>query len=70
MAVQDAIARAKERGLDGLCITDHNTLDVRHVLSEGVQENGLCVIFGMEYSTATRRLSPFTRIANPNIDQA
>ena len=43
---------ARERGLDGICITDHDTMDIRHTLSEGIQENGICVIFGMEYSTA------------------
>jgi predicted metal-dependent phosphoesterase TrpH len=52
MAVEDAIIRAKECGLDGICITDHDTMDVRHILSEGFQENGLCVVFGMEYSTS------------------
>ena len=50
--VEDAITRAKARGLDGICITDHNTMGVRHLLSEGVQDNGLCVLFGMEYFTA------------------
>jgi predicted metal-dependent phosphoesterase TrpH len=52
LLVEDAISRAKARGLDGICITDHNTMDVRHSLSEGIQDNGLCVIFGMEYCTA------------------
>lgn len=52
LAVQDAVVRAKHLGLDGICITDHNTMDVRHELSEGLQENGLCVLFGMEYSTS------------------
>ncbi|MGD8834448.1 MAG: PHP domain-containing protein [Desulfobacteraceae bacterium] len=50
--VADAITQASARGLDGICITDHNTMEVRHLLSEGIQDNGLCVIFGMEYCTA------------------
>jgi predicted metal-dependent phosphoesterase TrpH len=49
--IEDLVARAMERGLDGVCITDHHTMDIRHVLAEGIQKNGLCVIFGMEYST-------------------
>jgi predicted metal-dependent phosphoesterase TrpH len=49
--IEDVVARGKERGLDGVCITDHHTMDIRHILAEGVQENGLCVLFGMEYST-------------------
>ncbi|AQV02541.1 PHP domain-containing protein [Desulfococcus multivorans] len=52
MTADEAVLRAKERGLDGICITDHDTMDIRHTLSEGIQENGICVIFGMEYSTS------------------
>jgi predicted metal-dependent phosphoesterase TrpH len=52
MTVDEAVMCAKERGLDGICITDHDTMDIRHTLSEGIQENGICVIFGMEYSTS------------------
>jgi predicted metal-dependent phosphoesterase TrpH len=51
MNIEDILARARDRGLDGVCITDHHTMDIRHVLAEGIQENGLCVLFGMEYST-------------------
>lgn len=52
LTVEQAITQAKACGLDGICITDHNTMGVRHRLSEGLQDNGLCVIFGMEYCTA------------------
>ncbi len=48
----EIIDTAKAKGLDGVCITDHDTMDVRHLCKEGIQKNGLCVIFGMEYSTA------------------
>jgi predicted metal-dependent phosphoesterase TrpH len=51
MDMEEMVDRAKECGLAGVCITDHHTMDVRHFLSEGIQRNGLCVIFGMEYST-------------------
>jgi predicted metal-dependent phosphoesterase TrpH len=51
MNIEDVIVRARERGLDGVCITDHHTMGIRHVIAEGVQKNGLCVLFGMEYST-------------------
>ncbi len=39
-------------GIDGICVTDHQTMNIRHHLTEGRQENGLTVIFGMEYTTA------------------
>jgi len=51
MRIGDLLEHARGRGLDGICITDHNLMDVRYVLTEGLQANGLRVIFGMEYST-------------------
>lgn len=51
LALQSVIDQAQLNGLSGVCITDHDTMDVRHQLKEGVQDNGLCVIFGMEYTT-------------------
>jgi predicted metal-dependent phosphoesterase TrpH len=51
MDIRDIITRAGDLGLNGVCITDHNTMDIRHNLAEGIQDNGVCVIFGMEYST-------------------
>ena len=52
MTIRNILDRAKIRGLDGVCITDHDTMDIHYQLSEGVQENGICVLFGMEYTTA------------------
>jgi predicted metal-dependent phosphoesterase TrpH len=51
MNIEDIVDQAVQRGLDGVCITDHHTMDIRHAMAEGIQENGLCVLFGMEYST-------------------
>jgi len=45
------IRTAKSRGLDGICITDHNSLDVLADVREGLQKNGLCVVIGTEYDT-------------------
>jgi hypothetical protein len=52
MCVDEAVAAAGQSGLDGICITDHDTMSIRHVLTEGLQENGVVVIFGMEYTTS------------------
>jgi len=52
MRVDEAVAAAGQSGLDGICITDHDTMNIRHRLTEGVQENGVVVIFGMEYTTS------------------
>lgn len=51
MAIEDIVAHAADCGLDGVCITDHDTVGVRHRIAEGFQENGLVVVFGMEYTT-------------------
>ncbi len=49
--IHEIIDVAKNSGLDGICITDHQTMDIRHHITEGSQTNGLIVIFGMEYNT-------------------
>ena len=51
LGVGEILDHARGRGLDGVCITDHDTMEVRHCLREGVQPDGLCVIVGMEYAT-------------------
>ena len=51
LTIDDILSRAKDKGLDGVCITDHDTMAIRHHISEGIQDNGLCLIFGMEYSS-------------------
>lgn len=52
LRLDQILSQAQERGLDGVCITDHNSMDVRHYVPEGVLGNGLRVIFGSEYSTS------------------
>ena len=56
LRLEQILSEASEKGLDGVCITDHHTMAVRHAISEGIQANGLCVIFGMEYSTREAEL--------------
>ena len=51
LSLQQILSRAREKDLDGVCITDHDTMAVRHAISEGICDNGLCIIFGMEYAT-------------------
>jgi len=51
LQINDILGHAKARGLDGVCITDHNTMEIRRHLKEGLQEDGLYVLFGMEYGT-------------------
>ena len=51
LRIDEILSQARSRGLDGVCITDHDTMDIRREITEGFQENGLCVLIGMEYTT-------------------
>ena len=52
LTVDDILANARRIGLDGVCITDHQSMEIRRYMKEGVQKDGLVVIFGMEYATS------------------
>jgi len=52
MSVDQIVEQAKVSGLDGVCITDHQTMAAGRQIHEGMQPNGIVVIIGMEYSTA------------------
>ncbi|MEW6489921.1 MAG: PHP domain-containing protein [Thermodesulfobacteriota bacterium] len=52
LGLRDILRHARRLGLDGVCLTDHGTTAVRHLVREGVQDDGLCVVIGMEYETA------------------
>jgi predicted metal-dependent phosphoesterase TrpH len=45
------LKRAREIGLDGICITDHNTAASKYVFENINDSSGLCVIIGIEYTT-------------------
>ncbi len=52
LALNEIVTKAGERNLDGVCITDHQSMAARKYLCEGVQSNGVCVLIGMEYATS------------------
>jgi len=51
LTIGEILANAKRLGLDGVCITDHDGMEAARYVREGVQEDGLVVIVGMEYAT-------------------
>mgnify|MGYP006275147205 CR=1 FL=1 len=51
LSMEDIVHQAREKGLDGVCITDHDTMAAGQLVAEGVQDNGLVVIIGQEYTT-------------------
>ncbi len=57
--VHELIETAGRIGLDGICITDHESMAVGKYIGEGRQPNGLTVIIGMEYKTPEGGFSAF-----------
>jgi hypothetical protein len=51
LKLSEVLENGRMCGLDGVCITDHNTMAAQTEIQEGLQPDGLCVLFGMEYDT-------------------
>lgn len=51
LAPAEIIELGMELGLNGVCITDHDTVDILSQIKEGFQPNGFLVLVGMEYTT-------------------
>jgi predicted metal-dependent phosphoesterase TrpH len=51
LRLDEIISLARKRGLDGVAITDHNSMECRREITEGLQDNGICLLVGMEYDT-------------------
>lgn len=49
--IAEIIATAKQRGIDGICLTDHDTMAALKQVNEGLQSNGVLLFVGMEYTT-------------------
>ncbi|MBS3758537.1 MAG: PHP domain-containing protein [Desulfobacterales bacterium] len=49
--VHELVEAAGRIGLDGICVTDHESMAISRYITEGRQPNGLVVIIGMEYET-------------------
>lgn len=51
LQLPDILALGKARGLDGICLTDHDTMGALAHVREGMQDNGLLLLVGLEYAT-------------------
>ncbi len=51
LTLAEVLANSRRRGLDGVCITDHDSMAAARCLREGRQPDGLYVFFGLEYAT-------------------
>ena len=52
LSLAEILSHARSRGLDGVCLTDHDTMAAQWEVREGVQPDGLLVLVGMEYATS------------------
>lgn len=64
LSVEEILSQARFRGLDGVCITDHDSTGVLSQISEGFQSDGLLVLVGMEYTTPQGDFLVFGNIEN------
>ena len=51
LTLDEILAEARAKGLNGVCITDHDTMAARRLIRPGQQPDGLLVVIGMEYAT-------------------
>ncbi len=51
LTLGQVLDHARSLGLDGVCITDHQSRAAAHGFRPGVQPNGLVALVGMEYAT-------------------
>lgn len=52
LSLAQILEHAAGRGLDGVCITDHHSVQALEQITPGLQSNGLRLFVGQEYSTA------------------
>ena len=50
--IPQLLQRAQKVGIDGICITDHNTIASKSALAKIADNAGLSVIVGIEYTTS------------------
>jgi predicted metal-dependent phosphoesterase TrpH len=51
IGINHLLRHAARSGLDGICITDHDTSAAASFLRRDVENPGICVIVGVEYTT-------------------
>lgn len=49
--VRQLSGKIQEAGIDGVCITDHDTIASRSLLKGLSHTSGMCIIVGLEYTT-------------------
>lgn len=50
--IHQLLKRAAKIGIEGICITDHDTIAAKKVIVDSIDKYGICVIVGIEYTTS------------------
>jgi hypothetical protein len=50
--IPQLLKKAQKVGVDGICITDHNTTASKSAFGKIADNSGICVIVGIEYTTS------------------
>ncbi len=51
LSLDEILEHAADRGLDGVCLTDHHSVQALGQITPGLQPNGLRLFVGQEYSS-------------------
>lgn len=59
LTLEQAVTKAKERGLDALCVTDHDSMGLRERAAQFTRETGFPVLVGVEYFSLQGDITAF-----------
>lgn len=67
MSLEEAVASARNMGLDGLCITDHNSMSIREAARDFLRGNDFPLFIGVEVSSLQGDILIFGLDDPPNV---
>lgn len=59
LSLEGAVLKAKERGLDAICVTDHDSMGLRERAAAFTRETGFPVLVGVEYFSRQGDITAF-----------
>ncbi len=59
LALENIVRRAKELGLDGVCITDHDSMGLRAYAEDYAKRTGFPIVVGVEYFSLDGDITAF-----------
>jgi predicted metal-dependent phosphoesterase TrpH len=68
MTLEEAVAAARFHGLDGICITDHDSMEIQNDAAEYLRTVGFPVFIGVEMGTLHADIIAFGLHSLPKVD--